>query len=444
VPDPADDDLEARDRLEAMEAMPVDEDRGPGADRERAQRRLEGGDQIGVGGDGPMISTALTRDAPRRYVCCPFRNSSHERSKMASETTIPVAAREVRAAGPGSDSESLRTAYLELLKLTLCDLAGSGTVSVGRTKSGRPFTRELAGEQLKLRSAGLDWPLTGLTMIGLSRLDDLQRCVESAVRDGVEGDLIEAGAWRGGASILIRATLDSLGAGDRTVWVADSFQGFPAPDAEGYPADSERDLHTIDFLAVPLDEVRAHFARFGLDRGVNFVPGFFQETLPKLRGRRWSLVRLDGDTYESTWIALEALYPGLSAGGYLLVDDYKLIEECRRAVDDFREQHAISEPLESVDWNGVRWRREDEGEAEHAAAEDPAIADGSSERTVVREPVERIPTLREIKLESELNKLRESMGGAKAGAERRPSLLARSARRVRHSAARSLGRGGPR
>jgi O-methyltransferase len=152
-------------------------------------------------------------------------------------------------------------------------------------------------------------------MIGLSRLDDLQRCVESAVRDGVEGDLIEAGAWRGGASILIRATLDSLGAGDRTVWVADSFQGFPAPDAEGYPADSERDLHTIDFLAVPLDEVRAHFARFGLDRGVNFVPGFFQETLPKLRGRRWSLVRLDGDTYESTWIALEALYRGVPAGG---------------------------------------------------------------------------------------------------------------------------------
>ena len=54
-------------------------------------------------------------------------------------------------------------------------------------------------------------------MVGLNRLDDLQACVESVVRDGVEGDLIEAGTWRGGASILMRATLDSLGATDRTV-----------------------------------------------------------------------------------------------------------------------------------------------------------------------------------------------------------------------------------
>ena len=157
---------------------------------------------------------------------------------MTSETRIPVAGRDIRAVGPGSDRDSLRVAYLELLKLTLCDLAGTRTVSVGRTKSGRPFTRELDGEQLKLRSAGLDWPLTGLSMIGLGRLDDLQQCVESAIDDGVEGDMLEAGAWRGGASMVIRATLDTLGATDRTVWVADSFQGFPTPDPETYPADS--------------------------------------------------------------------------------------------------------------------------------------------------------------------------------------------------------------
>ena len=138
--------------------------------------------------------------------------------------------RAISATGPGPDPESLRTAYLDLLKLSLCDLTGSGTVSVGRSRRGRMFRRELTGEDRKPRVVGLDWPLNGLTMVGLSRLDDLQRCVESIVGDGIEGDLIEAGAWRGGASMLIRATLDSLGATDRTVWVADSFQGFPEPD----------------------------------------------------------------------------------------------------------------------------------------------------------------------------------------------------------------------
>ena len=56
--------------------------------------------------------------------------------------------------------------------------------------------------------------------------------------------------------------------------------------------------------------MRGHFARFGLEQGVEFVEGFFDETLPTLRGRRWSVVRLDGDTYEATWVGLESLYPG--------------------------------------------------------------------------------------------------------------------------------------
>ena len=85
--------------------------------------------------------------------------------------------------------------------------------------------------------------------------------------------------------MLMRATLDSLGERERTVWVADSFQGFPEVDrdlASGY--DLEADLAGCDFLAVPLDEFKASFARFGLEEGVTFVPGFFQDTLPTAAG----------------------------------------------------------------------------------------------------------------------------------------------------------------
>lgn len=320
--------------------------------------------------------------------------------------------REIRAERPRPDEDSLRAAYLGLLKLCLCDLGGASTLSVTRSGDSRAdggplYSRELVGEELNLRVKGVDWPWSGLTMIGLTRLDDLQRCVESIVADGVEGDLIEAGAWRGGASILMRATLDSLGADERTVWVADSFAGLPPPDAEGFPEDRGLDLSSFDFLAVPVEEVREHFARFGCEHGVRFVQGFFDETLPGLRDRRWSLVRLDGDTYESTWLALQSLYPGLSAGGYLIVDDYLLIDECREAVDDFRRRHRIAEPIEEVDWNGARWRRESEAPLSGAGLHTPprGVARSSSGRVVEqRERGERsrIPTKRELVLEQEL------------------------------------------
>src|SRR5881628_4098632 len=123
-----------------------------------------------------------------------------------------TAARAPSADGPRAEADGMRRAYLELLKLCLCDLAGGRTISVGRMQDGTVISRELVGDEVRLRAAGMDWPLQGMTMIGLNRLDDLESCVEAVVRDGVEGDLIEAGAWRGGASILIRATLDSLGA----------------------------------------------------------------------------------------------------------------------------------------------------------------------------------------------------------------------------------------
>lgn len=324
--------------------------------------------------------------------------------------------RRVHAPGAAPDREALRAAYLGVLKLALCDLAGARTLSVsrpgdGRTVDNRVFSRELTDQEVVLRVTGADWPLSGLSMIGLSRLDDLQSCVESVVADEVEGDLIEAGAWRGGASILMRATLDSLGSTERTVWVADSFQGLPAPDVSAFPQDRELDLSHVDFLAVPLEEVQGHFVRFGCERGVEFVPGFFNETLPALRGHRWSVVRLDGDTYESTWLALEALYPSLSSGGYVVIDDYQLIEECRDAVDEYRRRHGISEPIEEIDWNGVRWRRASEPQPQALEGDDARDAsrrlrNRHAERTVARRGRQPIPSLRELEIERELSQLR--------------------------------------
>jgi len=330
-----------------------------------------------------------------------------------------AAAREARAAAPGPAAEQLRTAYLELLKLSLCDLTGSSTASVGAMADGTVMSRELRGEELRLRAAGMDWPLHGLTMVGLRRLDDLQRCVETVVDEGVPGELIEAGAWRGGASMLMRATLDSLG-DERALYVADSFQGFSA--------DHAAELSGFDFLAVPLEEVRESFARLGLDRGVEFVAGFFEETLASLADRRWALVRLDADTYGSTRAALRALYPGLAPGGYLVLDDYGSFEGCRAAVDEFRSEHGIVEPLEQIDYTGARWRRASAQPIDAPRAPAPAAR---APRPVARPRETHVPTAPEIELARERDALRARAEAAEAAVGLRPWLRRR------------LGRSGP-
>jgi len=261
-------------------------------------------------------------------------------------------AREPGAVGPAQTSEALGRAYLDLLKLALCDLVGAGTQSVGAMPEGSVMSRELRADERRIRAAGMDWPLHGLTMVGLPRLDDLQWCAESIVADGVPGDVVEAGCWRGGASMLLRATLDVLG-DERSVWVADSFAGFRPTDEPS----ADADLSPFAFLAVSEREVRENFARLGRAAGGAFVPGYFEDTLPALAGREWAIVRLDGDTYEATRHGLRCLYPGLSVGGYLILDDYGSFEGCRRAVEEFRAEHRITEPIEAVDWTCSRWRR---------------------------------------------------------------------------------------
>jgi O-methyltransferase len=315
-------------------------------------------------------------------------------------------AREPYAPGPGPSAGELAEAYLGVLKLALCDLAAPRTMSVERTPRGIA-SHELWGGELRKRSLGSDWPRYGLSMAGLARLDDLQECVRTVVADGVAGELIETGTWRGGASMLMRATLDTLG-DDRTVWVADSFTGF-REDLRS------EDLAAVDFLAVPLEEVQANFARFGLDTGVEFLPGYFEQTMPAMAGREWAICRLDGDSYEATRVCLETLYPGLAAGGYLIVDDYYVLDECRAAVDEFRAEHGIEEPLEQVDWTCTRWRRETAPPPRPpgAATDPPATPPAHSD--VERPPYTPVPTAEELALrerleaaEAELERLRRS------------------------------------
>lgn len=220
----------------------------------------------------------------------------------------------------------------------------------------RPATIDLSqNEEGQLSVWNLPpWPLT---MIGSRRLDNVEACMRSVVDDGVPGDFIEAGVWKGGTTIFMRGFLRAYGITDRRVYVADSFKGVPPPDETRYPDDSGLDFHLWPGLAVDLESVKGNFARLGLlDEQVEFVEGWFRDTLPALRDHRWAVVRLDGDLYESTADALENLYDGLATGGWLIIDDYE-IPACRQAVADFRSARDITEPIVEIDANGVCWRK---------------------------------------------------------------------------------------
>ncbi|TKB62423.1 MAG: macrocin O-methyltransferase [Nitrospira sp.] len=207
------------------------------------------------------------------------------------------------------------------------------------------------------RQEGRDWPIEAETMVGLKRLDNLQHCVTSVIRDAVPGDLIETGVWRGGSSIFMRAVLKAYGDCSRKVWLADSFCGLPQPDPARYPVDRGDTLWTYQELAISLEEVKANFSRYGLlDEQVAFLPGWFRDTLPSAPINRLAVLRLDGDLYESTMDALSALYHKVSPGGFIIVDDYGL-PTCRAAIEDFRRARGITDQIHQIDWTGAFWQR---------------------------------------------------------------------------------------
>jgi O-methyltransferase len=248
-----------------------------------------------------------------------------------------------------STLQSLREAYLELVRRSVLGLVQEdpGLASQGLRK---PFDAEA-------REQGLDWPATAQSMIGHRRMLNVQTLAEQVIHERVPGDFIETGVWRGGACIMMRAVLRAHGVLDRRVWVADSFAGLPQPSPERYPLDAGDTHFRMPELAISMTEVQRNFERYGLlDDRVCFLRGWFKDTLPTAPTGPLALMRLDGDMYESTIDALDALFHRLSPGGFVIIDDYGYVESCRAAVDDFRARHGIVDPVQTIDRFGVYWR----------------------------------------------------------------------------------------
>lgn len=162
------------------------------------------------------------------------------------------------------------------------------------------------------------------------------------------GDFVETGLFTGGTASLMLLVLQRFDKCGRKFWGYDSFEGLPPPSLEdkskygviGKPGD----------YSYGYDSVVKHFKDWNVwdDNVVILTKGYFNETLPTSPVSKIAFLRLDGDLFESTWDGLVNLYSKVVLGGLIYVDDYGSFPGCRRAVDLFRTEHHIYDPLHYV------------------------------------------------------------------------------------------------
>lgn len=254
-----------------------------------------------------------------------------------------------------AEIERLRQLYIETVKLSVGDFLYDfdGFFSRHRQQEYayidfKTGAKHVLRSYAALKENGLLVSNVAHTLIGMKRLNQLQKAVETVLSENIPGDLIETGVLRGGACIFMRAILKAYQS-ERTVWVADSFAGFPG---EVPPEDESKAWYEKQ------EVVEENFRRYHLwDSQVQILAGWFKDTLPQAPIKQLAVLRLDGDLYESTRDALQALYPKVSAGGFVIVDDFYAFEVCREAVRDYRKAHDITEPIQRVDPVCVYWRK---------------------------------------------------------------------------------------
>lgn len=204
------------------------------------------------------------------------------------------------------------------------------------------------------------------TMTSFERGYALFKATEYIVTRDIPGSFVECGVWKGGSCMLIALTLQSLGVQDRRLYLFDTFHGMTEPCEEDKIAWNNASVlkrwekqcagsgKSFASWAVDLQAVRMNMAGTGYpEHMVEYVQGDVAETLYQpIVPDKIALLRLDTDWYESTRLELELLYPLVTEGGVLIIDDYGHFTGARKAVDEYFHAQAHPILLNRIDYTG--------------------------------------------------------------------------------------------
>jgi hypothetical protein len=189
------------------------------------------------------------------------------------------------------------------------------------------------------------------SLVGAGGLEHTYEAVRDIQERRIPGDFVELGVARGGCAALMALAAKQTGE-KRCFWLFDSYEGLPEPTKEdfevGRTGSHLRPLPKGSCLGTYQEVQRLLFGELHLEReSINMVKGWFQDTVPPTRAiiGPIALLRIDADWYESVKICLDELYDQVSAGGYVIVDDYGTCFGARKAVDEFLEQRGIAVTL---------------------------------------------------------------------------------------------------
>jgi hypothetical protein len=177
----------------------------------------------------------------------------------------------------------------------------------------------------------------------------------------LEGNIIECGVWKGGMSCgAARFLLDNNI--NKKIYAFDSYEGFPEPTDEDIIAINNLKAKNLENWGMkregwndsPLECLYECMNKLNIPNDkIVPVKGWFKDTVPKFDIDKISILRLDGDWYDSTKVCLENLYNKVVSGGIIILDDYGYWKGCKQATDEFLLQNNINITLNKTDFSEV-------------------------------------------------------------------------------------------
>jgi len=243
------------------------------------------------------------------------------------------------------------------LNNTLKKMLGKKETPLSKEKQMKQIYPDFSEEDIDLILSIKEYTTTGP-----DRINAMIQAVRYVMKTNIPGAILECGVWRGGSMMVAAKVLMRMGE-KRELYLYDTYEGMSKPDSvdvqfDGRPAmkdfgEKKKNEESSDWFCCSIDEVRRNMLSTGYDEKlIHFVKGKVEDTIPGIMPKEIAILRLDTDFFESTRHELVHLFPPLSIGGILIIDDYGHWKGSRKAVDEYIEKNNVRIMLNRIDYTG--------------------------------------------------------------------------------------------